>query len=218
MAPPLHTRRIVALRGDHPVPGANSFAAAAKIAEVSAGPPRQRRRDRAHLRRRVEPDRRAAARNERVGPHAAVRAAARIRARHRGDERGAQTLLALGRADASRSRSRRRQRTASRSPTSPTTTSPSSARDRASPDTTTADDVTRASCSAPNSLTRIPQTYRDYLTSVGRGAIPETPTKAHPAFAHVTARVIGNNRMAVDGVAARARSRTVSRSTSSTSA
>ena len=66
--------------------------------------------------------------------------------------------------------------------------------------TTSRDSAARRICS-----TRIPQTYRDYLTSVGRGTIPETPTKAHPAFAHVTARVIGNNRLAVDGIAAHAR-------------
>jgi hydroxypyruvate reductase len=46
---------------------------------------------------------------------------------------------------------------------------------------------------------------RDYLGGVSRGTTPETPTVAHPAFAHITARVIGNNRMALDGIAAAAR-------------
>jgi glycerate 2-kinase len=69
------------------------------------------------------------------------------------------------------------------------------------PDTTTVKDVT-AILQRANLMTRIPQTHRDYLTAVGRGAIPETPTQAHPAFAHVTARVIGNNRLALDGIAA----------------
>ncbi len=55
-------------------------------------------------------------------------------------------------------------------------------------------------------MTRISQTHRDYLSAVTRGVIPETPTRAHPAFAHVTARVVGNNRMAVDGIAAHAES------------
>lgn len=60
-----------------------------------------------------------------------------------------------------------------------------------------------------NLMTRISQTQRDYLTAVGRGSIPETPTKAHPAFAHVTARVIGNNRLALDGIAAAAHDRSL---------
>jgi glycerate 2-kinase len=54
-------------------------------------------------------------------------------------------------------------------------------------------------------FTRIPQAQREYLEGVSRGTIPETPTQAHPAFAHVTARVVGNNRAAIDGVAAHAR-------------
>ena len=74
------------------------------------------------------------------------------------------------------------------------------------PDTTTVKDVT-AILQRANLMTRIPQTHRDYLTAVTRGAIPETPTKAHPAFAHVAARVIGNNRLALDGVAAHAHDR-----------
>jgi glycerate 2-kinase len=55
-----------------------------------------------------------------------------------------------------------------------------------------------------NLLARIPQTHRDYLTAVARGTIPDTPKKTHPAFAHVTARVIGTNAQAVEGVAERA--------------
>ncbi len=73
-----------------------------------------------------------------------------------------------------------------------------------SPDATNVDDVT-ALLKRANLLTRIPQTHRDYLTAVGRGTIPDTPTDAHPAFAHVTARVVGNNRSAVQGAAQQAR-------------
>ena len=51
----------------------------------------------------------------------------------------------------------------------------------------------------------MPAACRDYLTGVTRGTVPETPAKSHPAFAHITARVIGNNRLALDGVAASAR-------------
>ena len=74
------------------------------------------------------------------------------------------------------------------------------------PDTTTVKDVLGILQRA-NLLTRIPQTHRDYLTAVTRGAIAETPTKAHPAFAHVGARVIGNNRLAVEGAGAYMRER-----------
>lgn len=74
------------------------------------------------------------------------------------------------------------------------------------PDTTTVKDVT-AILQRANLLSRIPQTHRDYLTAVSRGTIPETPTQAHPAFAHVGARVVGNNRLAVDGAVDAARSR-----------
>jgi glycerate-2-kinase len=60
-----------------------------------------------------------------------------------------------------------------------------------------------------NLLSRIPQTHRDYLVAVGRGTIPETPTMTHPAFAHVSAKVIGNNDLAVEGAAAFARERSL---------
>jgi glycerate 2-kinase len=74
------------------------------------------------------------------------------------------------------------------------------------PDATTVKDVSDILQRA-NLLARLPQTHRDYLTAVGRGTIPDTPTKSHPAFAHVTARVIGNNRTAVDGAGVRAKER-----------
>ena len=72
------------------------------------------------------------------------------------------------------------------------------------PDTNTVGDVLGVLRRA-NLFTRIPQAQRDYLEGVSRGTIPDTPSQAHPAFAHVTARVVGNNRAAIDGVAARAR-------------
>ena len=74
------------------------------------------------------------------------------------------------------------------------------------PDPTTPKDV-QDILQRSNLLTRIPQTLRDYLTSVSRGAIPDTPTANHPAFAHVSARVIGNTTSAIAAVAARARER-----------
>lgn len=54
--------------------------------------------------------------------------------------------------------------------------------------------------------TRISPAMRDYCTGVLRGVIPETPKAAHPAFAHVTTRIIGSNRLAVDAAVAHARS------------
>ncbi len=47
---------------------------------------------------------------------------------------------------------------------------------------------------------------RDYLTSVQRGVIPETPKRTHPAFAHVTTRVIGSNVLAIEAACRHAES------------
>ena len=69
-----------------------------------------------------------------------------------------------------------------------------------SPDANTVKDVVGILKSA-NLLSRLPQTHRDYLSAVERGAIPDTPTRSHPAFAHVTAKVIGNTTLAVNGAA-----------------
>ncbi|MEO8334515.1 MAG: DUF4147 domain-containing protein [bacterium] len=56
-----------------------------------------------------------------------------------------------------------------------------------------------------NLLARISPAMRDYLTGVSRGVIPETPKATHPAFAHVSTRVIGSNRLALDAISAHAR-------------
>jgi hydroxypyruvate reductase len=55
-------------------------------------------------------------------------------------------------------------------------------------------------------LGRLSPAMRDYLTGVTRGVIPETPKRTHPAFAHVTTRVIGSNRLALDAASERAKS------------
>ena len=55
-------------------------------------------------------------------------------------------------------------------------------------------------------LARLTPAMRDYLTAVSRGVIPETPKATHPAFAHVTTRVIGSNRLALDAAIAHANS------------
>jgi len=72
------------------------------------------------------------------------------------------------------------------------------------PDTTTAKDV-RERLERAGLFDRVPQAMRDYLGGIARGLTPETPSSAHPAFAHISARVIGNNRIALDGVATSAR-------------
>ncbi|MHB1073924.1 MAG: glycerate kinase type-2 family protein [Gemmatimonadaceae bacterium] len=56
-------------------------------------------------------------------------------------------------------------------------------------------------------LGRLPAPFRRQLDDMSRGLLPETPKRTHPAFAHVTARVILSNRQALDAVAACARAR-----------
>jgi glycerate-2-kinase len=71
------------------------------------------------------------------------------------------------------------------------------------PDPTTAREVARILEQA--GLTRrLPSSVRDFLTGSTRGVIPETLKPNHPAFAHVTARVVANNRAALDGATVRA--------------
>jgi glycerate 2-kinase len=72
------------------------------------------------------------------------------------------------------------------------------------PDPSTADDVIDILQDA-KLLDRLPKSFRRYVDDVSRGAEPETPKVGHPAFAHGTARVIANNRGALDAAAERAR-------------
>jgi hydroxypyruvate reductase len=51
---------------------------------------------------------------------------------------------------------------------------------------------------------RIASSMRDYLTSVERGLRSETPRATDPAFAHVTAQIIGSNRLSTEAAARRA--------------
>ena len=51
---------------------------------------------------------------------------------------------------------------------------------------------------------RIAPSMREYLTEVARGTLPETPRVSHPAFAHVTTRIIGSNRLSTEAAARRA--------------
>lgn len=52
---------------------------------------------------------------------------------------------------------------------------------------------------------KLSSSLKRYLTDTAQGAMPETPKQSHPAFAHVTARVIANNATALNGVATAAR-------------
>jgi glycerate 2-kinase len=74
------------------------------------------------------------------------------------------------------------------------------------PDPLRVGDVT-AALQRAGLYTRISQTYRDHLTGIMRGLNPETPKATHPAFAHITARVIATNRLALDAIASQARAR-----------
>src|SRR6185503_3776904 len=56
-----------------------------------------------------------------------------------------------------------------------------------------------------NLFTRISPSFRKYLVDTAQGIIPETPKVGHPAFAHVTARVISNNGLALEAAAGAAR-------------
>ncbi len=51
---------------------------------------------------------------------------------------------------------------------------------------------------------RLAPSFREHLTGTQRGLVPETPKSTHPAFAHVTARVIVDNRVALEAARAKA--------------
>jgi glycerate-2-kinase len=52
---------------------------------------------------------------------------------------------------------------------------------------------------------RLPSSFRQHLLDTVRGVAPETPKASHPAFAHVTARVVANNALALNAAAGAAR-------------
>ena len=54
-------------------------------------------------------------------------------------------------------------------------------------------------------LDTLAPSLRDYLSAVMRGVSPETPKEGHPAFAHVSTRVVGSNTLAVDAALAHAK-------------
>lgn len=71
------------------------------------------------------------------------------------------------------------------------------------PDASTATDVIRV-LEQHKLMSRVAPVYHDYLKSVTRGVTGETPKKHHPAFAHVTTRVVASNRGALEHAAAAA--------------
>ena len=72
-----------------------------------------------------------------------------------------------------------------------------------SPDKTTSADVS-AILESAGLVRHLSPAQRAYLTAVTRGVAPETPKPQHPAFAHVTSRVIATNRTALESAAAAA--------------
>ena len=204
--PPYPT--MLSMRGDHPLPGRNSFAAAAKIAEVTSG---RRGNDVAIVL---------------ISGGASSLIGAPLRGMNEADLIALYELLlgsGLDIASMNAVRKRFSRWAAGRLALAlaPAATHCLAISDVANddlsvigsgpcvPDTTTVKDVT-AILERANLLSRIPASYRDYLSGVSRGTTPETPTVAHPAFAHVTARVIGNTQLAIEGAAASARSHALS--------
>jgi glycerate-2-kinase len=196
---------LVAMRGDHPVPGRNSFAAAAKIEEVARG----RRGSDVVL--------------VLLSGGASSLIAAPLRGMNEADLVSLYELLLGSGLDivsmnAVRKRFSRWAAGRLALALAPAATHCLAISDVPDdnmavigsgpcvPDTTTVNDVL-AILRHAKLYDRIPQTHRDYLTAVSRGALPETPPKSHPAFAHVSARVIGDNRGALEAAAHAARER-----------
>jgi glycerate 2-kinase len=71
------------------------------------------------------------------------------------------------------------------------------------PDASTAPDVVKV-LEQHKLVSRIAPVYHEYLKSVTRGVTGETPKKHHPAFAHVTTKVVASNRGALEHAAAAA--------------
>ena len=193
---------IVSMRGDHPLPGRHSFDAAAKIAEIASG---RRGSDVAIVL---------------LSGGASSLIGAPVRAISESDFVVLQELLlgsGLDIASMNMARKRFSRWGAGRLALAlaPATTHCLAISDVAGddlsvigsgpciPDGSTVADVANLLQKA-NLFARLPAACREYLTGVTRGTVPETPAKAHPAFAHISGRVIANNRLALDGVAAKA--------------
>jgi hydroxypyruvate reductase len=194
---------LVSLKGDHPIPGRNSFAAAAKIGEATLG---RRGTDVAIVL---------------MSGGATSLIGAPLRGMNEADltllyEQLLESGLDIATMNAVRKRFSRWGAGRLALALAPAKTHCLAISDVAgddlgvigsgpcSPDQNTVKDVMSILKSA-NLLSRLPQTHHEYLAAVERGTIPETPNRSHPAFAHVTAKVIGNTDLAVQGAAAFAR-------------
>ena len=187
---------IVSVKGDHPVPGANSFAAAEKIAEVAAG--------------RTATDVVVVL----VSGGASSLIAAPLRGQQSKDLIDLyQMLLAAGLDIQAMNTVRKRfsrwgggRLAQSLAPAAVHCLAVSDVpgddlsvigSGPCAPDSSTASDV--LSILERNNLApRVARIYHDYLKSVTRGVTGETPKKQHPAFAHVTSRVVVSNRSALE--------------------
>ena len=54
-------------------------------------------------------------------------------------------------------------------------------------------------------LDKLPPSLREYLSSVFRGLSPDTPKAGHPAFAHVSTCIVGSNALALGGALTQAK-------------
>lgn len=193
------------LRGDHPIPGRNSFEAASKVAEVAAG---RRSTDVALVL---------------LSGGASSLIGAPVRGIPEADYVALHELLlgsGLDIGDMNAVRKRFSQWSAGRLALAlaPAATHCLAMSDVEGddprvigsgpcvPDSTTVQEIIDI-LQRSNLLSRLPRSQREYLTAVSRRTIPETPAKGHPAFAHITVRVIGNNSVARQGAADAARSR-----------
>jgi glycerate 2-kinase len=196
---------VTAIHGDHPIPGRASFIAADKIGELSAG---RRAADVAVVL---------------ISGGASSLIAAPLRGQAKGDLTALyQMLLASGLDITAMNAVRKRfsrwgggRLALALAPAATHCLAISDVPDDelsvigsgpCTPDATTAADVSAIIESA--GLThQLSSAHRGYLTGVTRGVAPETPKQQHPAFAHVTSRVIATNRTALDSVAAAAAAR-----------
>jgi glycerate 2-kinase len=203
-APPPYPT-LISLQGDHPIPGSRSFAAAAKIAEITQG---RRSTDVAIVL---------------ISGGASSLIGAPLRGMNENDLALLFELLLTSGLDIAATNAVRKRFTRWGAGRLALALAPAATHclvlsdvvsddlsiigsGPCSPDATTVKDV-NAILDAAGLMSQIPPTHREFLTAVARGTIPETPTSAHPAFVHVSARVIGNNKSALSGAAAEARRR-----------
>ena len=199
---PSPTATATALRGDHPVPGRNSFAAAARLADVAAG---MRSNDLALVL---------------ISGGASSLIGAPMRGMSEADyshlfEMLLTSGLEIHEVNAVRKRFSRWGAGRLALALAPAATHCLAVSDvigddiasigsgPCAPDACTVKDVIDILQRA-KLYQRLAPSFRDHLASTQRGLVPETPKATHPAFAHVIARVIVNNRTALDAASVKA--------------